>query len=134
MIEVLPSPANVVAVKLTGTMTAEDFDVIIDEVENKLARYQKLGILLDLAGFSDFTHEAARKDVRYDMSKLLQLNRFPREALITERQWMISLAKLVSPLLPFIAIRTFHPDEREEAMAWVSEVPLEPLSENPSPA
>ena len=41
---------------------------------------------------------------------------------------MVSLARLVSPLLPFVEIRTFHPEERDAAMTWVSAVPVQPVS------
>lgn len=122
MLEQLPSPDHVVALKISGTLTGDDYDRIIADVEARLSRHERIGLLMDLLEFTDFTGEAALKDIRYDLSKLFQLRRFPREAIITDKQWMRSLAKLASPLIPHVELRTFGPNERDEAMGWVSQV------------
>ena len=78
MLEVLQSPDQVAAIAISGTLTGDDYDRIIAEVEAKLARHERIGALLDLARFEDFTAEAAWRDLRYDLSKLFELKRFPR--------------------------------------------------------
>lgn len=120
MIEVLPSPDNVAALSVSGTLTGDDYDRIIAEVEGKLARHERIGVLLDLMQFEDFTAEAAWKDFRYDLSKLFELKRFPREAIVSNKQWMRIAAGIANPILPHVEIRVF--DDRKEAMPWVSGV------------
>jgi len=122
MLEVLPSSDNVAAVAISGTLTGADYDRIIAEVEGKLARRERIGVLLDLAGFEDFTAEAAWKDFRYDLSKLFELERFPREAIVSNKQWMRVAAAIANPILPHVEIRVFNEGAREEAMRWASEV------------
>lgn len=70
----------------------------------------------------DATLEAAIKDTRYDLSKLLQLHRFPREAVVSDKQWVHTLAAIASPLLPFVEIRAFKSRDLDAALTWVSEV------------
>lgn len=122
MLEVLPSPDHVAAFAVSGTLTGADYDRLIAEVEAKLARHERIGVLLDLTLFEDLTAEAAWKDLRYDLSKLFELKRFPREAVISDKQWMRIAAGIANPILPHVEIRVFDPGAHEEAMQWVSEV------------
>ena len=122
MLEVLPSPDPVAAFAISGTLTGDDYDRIVAEVEAKLARHERIGVLMDLTAFQDFTAEAAWKDIRYDLSKLFELKRFPREAIISHRQWMRVAAAIADPILPHVEIRTFDPGDREGAMQWVAAI------------
>jgi hypothetical protein len=122
MMELLPSPDHVVALKISETMTSADFDKIIDAVETALGRHERIGALVDLRDFKDATLEAALKDTRYELGKLFQLKRFPRDVVVSDRQWVHSLARIASPLVPFIEIRAFHGHEFDAAMAWVANI------------
>lgn len=121
MMELLPSSDHVVAIRVSGTMTGEDFDRIIEAVESALARHQRIGVLVDLRDFQDATLQAALKDTLYDLSKLLELRRFPREAVVSDKQWVHTLAAVANPLLPFLDIRAFHGHEFADAMAWAGD-------------
>jgi len=120
MLETLPSPDQVAAFAVSGTLTGDDYDRIIAEVEARLARHERIGVLLDLTRFEDFTAEAAWKDIRYDLSKLFELKRFPREAIVSGKQWMRIAAGIADPILPHVEIRVFDPGDHGEAMRWVS--------------
>lgn len=122
MIEVLQSPAHVAAFAISGTLTGDDYDRIIAEVEARLAHHQRIGILLDLTSFQDFTAEAAWKDFRYDLSKLFELKRFPREAIISDKQWMRLAARIADPILPHVDVRVFDPADCADAMQWVADI------------
>jgi len=122
MIEILPASNNVLSIRAIGTLTGEDYDRIITEIEAKLEAHDKIGILFDATGFDDMTADALRKDISYSFSKLGEWNRFAKNALITDKQWMKALAKGVAPFLPSIEIKTFDPSERDAAVTWVSEV------------
>ena len=122
MLEVLQSPDHVAAFAISGTLTGDNYDRIIAEVEGKLGRHERLGVLLDLTLFEDFTAEAAWKDIRYDLSKLFELKRFPREAVISSKQWMQIAAGIANRILPHVEIRVFDANSRGEAMQWVAQV------------
>lgn len=122
MLEVLTAPDHVAAYKLSGTLTEEDYDRIVADIEAKLDRHERLGLLIDLTGFHDLTLRAGLKDIRYSLGKMWQLRRFPREAVITDKAWIATLAQIASPLVPFIEIRTFKPGESDVALAWASDI------------
>ena len=120
MLEILPSPDHVAAYRLSGTLDGDDYDRMIADIDARLARHEKIGVLADLTGFKDITFQAGLKDARYSLSKLFQLNRFPREAVITDRQWIRTMAHVMGPLVPFVELRTFEPGDAAEAMDWVA--------------
>ncbi|CAN5353840.1 hypothetical protein BH10PSE13_BH10PSE13_22400 [soil metagenome] len=119
MIEILESPDHVGAYKLVGTLAGEDVDRVIADVEARLGRHGKIGVLADLTEFEDMGVRAGLKDLRYSFGKILQWHRFPKEAVITDKQWMRSFASLASPLIPFVTLKAFAPEERVAAFAWV---------------
>lgn len=127
MLEIMTSPDRIGAYKLSGTLTEEDFDRLVADIEARLARHRKIGLVVNLAGFHDITLRAGIKDLRYSFGKIFDWNRFPREAIITDKHWLKTMVKLASPLVPFVDVRTFEPGEEAVALAWVEEgVPAGP--------
>ena len=122
MIDVLPSPDNVVAIHMRGTVTGDDYQRAAEALEAKLDRYEKLGVFVDMTGFDDLTPDAAEKDLHDNFRAQGERGRFAREAVITNKQWIRSLVTLMQPMFPEMEVRTFAPAEREEALAWVSDV------------
>ncbi|MDR7118047.1 STAS/SEC14 domain-containing protein [Caulobacter sp. BE254] len=122
MIEILASPDHVVAMKLSGTVSGHDYDRVVAEVDAKLDGHDRIGVLVDLTGFEDMTLEAGAKDARYGLRHLWELKRFPREAVITDKEWVRALARIASPLVPHVEVRTFDPGQQALAMSWVSDI------------
>lgn len=120
MIEILNAPDHVAAYRISGTLTVEDYDRMIEDVEARLALQKRIAIFADMTGFDDVTVRAGLKDMRYSLSKLGELRRFPRNAVVTDKGWMTFLVKAMSPLVPFVEIRVFTPEERAAALEWVS--------------
>lgn len=123
MLEILPSHEHVVALRVSGTLTGGDYERVIDEVTEKLARHDRLGVLIDLVAFEDVTAEAALKDARFSMSLIGMLRRFPREAVVSDRQWVRVLARIADSLVPHVEVRAFGSQARDAALAWVSDLP-----------
>jgi hypothetical protein len=121
MIEVLPAPDHVVALRFFGELTGPDFDRVAAEIETRLARHARIGVVVDLTGFDGLTLEALAKDLRYNLAKLGEWKRFPREAVITDKAWVRTAVKAVDPLVPQVEVRTFQPGETEAALAWAGD-------------
>lgn len=122
MLEILAAPDHVAAYRLSGTLTVDDYDSLIADIEARLARHEKIGVLADLTGFHDITLRAGARDLRYGFSKLFELRRFPREAVISDKGWIETLVAIANPIVPFVEIRCFKPIEYEAALIWVSEI------------
>ena len=122
MLDILQAADHVVAFRITGTLTEPDFDRLIAEIEAKLERHEKLGILADLTGFEDMTFRAGLKDARYGFGKILQWHRFPREAVVTDKGWIESFMAIANPIIPHVELKCFKPAEFDAALAWASEI------------
>lgn len=122
MIEILPSPDHVAAFQLEGTLTAEDYDRMIPQIEEKLGDYEHIGILADMTELEDLTADAVRKDLQYGIGKLGEFNRFERAGVISDKQWVEAVMELTDTFFPGIEARVFAEDEKEEAMRWVSAI------------
>ena len=125
MIEILQSEPHVAAFHFTGTLTGEDYDACIGEIETKLSLNPRIAIFADLTGMTGMSAEAMAKDVRYGVSKFGELKRFARSAVVTEREWLARVSSFTGKLMPGIEVKTFVPGERAAAMAWASR-PIDP--------
>src|ERR1700747_791282 len=121
MIEILDAPDHVVAVRLAGRLSGADMDDLTTAVEAKLARHPRIGIVADLTPLTGLTLEALAKDIRYNISKLGDWKRFPREAVITESSWVQAAISALDPLVPHVEVRAFGPAERASAVAWAAD-------------
>ncbi|WIY52393.1 STAS/SEC14 domain-containing protein [Devosia sp. YIM 151766] len=122
MIEVIDAPDHVAAFHVAGTVTAADYDKIIPEIEETLADHPEIGVLADLSGMEDMTGEAIQRDLQYGMGKLGELHRFKRAAVISDKQWIKGATDMAGKLFPQIDTQVFSPDERDEALQWVSDL------------
>lgn len=69
------------------------------------------------------TAAAAAKDLRSSFGKIREWHRFPREAVVTDKQWIrAAMVQVVHPLVPQVEARCFAPGERVAALAWVSDI------------
>ncbi len=122
MIEILPGPAHVGAYRFSGTLTAEDYDRCIGDLEARLARYPRIGIYCDLRDFTGITPAALARDLRFALGKVGQFDRFARGAVVTGRQWIASATDLTGKFFPQTGMRSFGEDEAEAAKAQVNAV------------
>ena len=122
MIEILPGPDHVVAIRVAGTVAGDDYDRLIAEIEARLQRHERIGLYADLTGFEDVTTAAIGKDISYSLGKLGEWKRFPRNAVVTDKQWLRILVRTVDSFLPHIDAKAFASTERDQARAWVAAV------------
>jgi hypothetical protein len=123
MIEIIEAPDHVFAARFMGALTGPDFAEIEREIEAKLARHGRIGIVADLIGLTGVTPEALAKDIRYNISKLGHWRQFPREAIITQREWLAAVVKALDPIVPQVEVRAFHPEEQSLAIGWAADLP-----------
>lgn len=126
MIEVLPAPDHVMALRIRGKVTTEDYDRVYRELGSKLKRYEKIGVCADTAELRGVTPRAFAKNLAYSLARLGEWRRFPREAVITDKRWLQALSRLSGAAFRKIDVRAFAPDDRAAALAWAAEVPRQP--------
>ncbi|RJF90905.1 STAS/SEC14 domain-containing protein [Sphingomonas cavernae] len=122
MLTILPSPDHLGAYAISGTLTKEDFDRLIADVDAKLKAHDRIAVMLDLTGFEDITFKAALEDLRYGFGHIRDWTRFKREAVVTDKQWIRTMIHGAGMLLPFIELKTFEPGEQQAAIDWAADI------------
>ena len=123
MIQILPAPDHVVASRVAGKLTGHDYERLFQELNSRLKQHQHIGVYTDATELKGVTAEAVVTDLRYSLARLGELNRFSREAIITDKPWLRVLSRAADALLPHSEIRAFPRTERETALAWAAAVP-----------
>lgn len=120
MIEQLSAAPGVVALRASGRLDERDINEAIALIEEALANRGRIAIFMeiDIAGMSP---GAITRDISYGVSKLRELHRFPRVALVTGQEWIRRIARIQHRLLPQIEMQVFSPAERDVAMDWISQ-------------
>ena len=126
MLEVIPGPAQVLAIRISGTLTADDYDRLGNELSTKLRRHERIGVLVEMLDMDGIKPAALAKDLRYAFARIGEFGRFPRVAVITHKSWVRTLASVGDAAFPKMELRTYEAGETERAMAWVAEVPDQP--------
>ena len=114
------SADDVIAVTIEDRITADDLEALLDRIEGVLSRHPQLHMFLEtralgsleLAGFGGYLARA--------MPLMKELRRFGRIAVVADQAWVRAGTRLESAMLPFVSYRVFKPEERTEALAWVT--------------
>jgi len=118
-LEVLPSPADIVAVRIEGKLEHEALQRVIDMVEHSIASHDKTHMYVEAVGFSGLEVQHMLEYLRRGLPLLGKLKRFGRIAIVTDQAWLRAAARIESALLPNISYETFGLSERAQALAWV---------------
>lgn len=118
MHEFLKSPDDVLAVKMSGTITGEDLDAIMDSTETIMAKHDKIHVYCETHDIEGMQLSALPHHMSRAFPMFGKLSRFGRVAVVSDQAWMRAGTRLESAFLPNISYRVCEPDEREEALAW----------------
>lgn len=119
MLEVIDTAPEVIAIRVSDKITGEDLNQIMDRLDQAMSGSEKVHVFvethaiegIELAGLPAYTARA--------MPLFGKLHRFGRVAVVADQAWVRVGTRLESAILPFISYKTFTPDQREEALAWV---------------
>lgn len=126
MIEILESPKHLVALKLSGSMTAEDVSKVQKTTEEALKDNERISYFAEIDDSLGFTIEGVAKDIFESVKGLGRMSKYYRAAIVTDKGWIGAMARIEGLVFSSIDVRVFPPSERDKAFAWASEKP-EPL-------
>ena len=116
MLEFIKSPDDVLAVKLTGTITGKDLDAILDRAEDIIAKPGKIHFYLETKGIEGIELAAMPHHFSRSFPLFGKLDRFGRVAVVADQAWVRVLTRFESAVLPYVSYRVYEPGERKQAL------------------
>ena len=118
-IEIFPSAANVIVLRIQGKVEHAEVMRMIDLMEESINSHDKTHVFAEVIDFSGLEAAQLGEYLRRAGPFLKNLKRFGRIAVVSDQTWMRAVAKVESALLPNISYETFTLSQRDEALAWV---------------
>ena len=123
MLEILDSPKHLVAMKISGSLTAEDITKAYRAADDALKGSERISFFVEVDPSMQFTLEGLAKDLAEMPGQFGKMKKYYRAALVTDKGWMATLARVEGLVFSNIDVRVFGHDERDKAFAWAAEKP-----------
>ena len=123
MFEKMVAPDNVIAIRLSDTLTVDDVKHYKVLVEEKIAEHERFGICVDMSGINKIGVDALTEDAKVEFELLTHVTKFRRCAIVTDRSWIKTLANTFGHLIPLLEMKSFEGGECAAAIAWAADGP-----------
>ena len=120
MLEMIDTAGDVLALKIAGKITGADLDAVMDRLERALRRHDKVHLFIETSAIDSIEIAGLPSYTARAMPLFGKLGRFGRVAVVADQAWIRVATRIESAILPFISYRVFEPDQRGEALAWVT--------------
>ena len=120
MFELLESPDDVLAVRISHKITGKALDAIMDRLDRLLARHETVHVFVETESIDGIELSSLPGYVARALPLFGKLRRFGRVAVVADQAWVRLGTQIESAMLPFISYRAFTPEERDGAFAWVT--------------
>ena len=122
MLTILESADDVVAVHVSGTIGENDLDAVMDRLEAVMAAHDRVHVFVETQEIKGISLAGLPSYIARTLPLFEKLGRFGRVAVVADQAWVRAGTRLESAMLPNIRYRVYEPDERAEALAWVTGV------------
>jgi len=122
MLEELDSVDDVLAVRVSHKITGADLDKIMDRLDALMARHEKTHVFVETRAIDGIELTGLPRYMARALPLFGKLDRFGRVAVVADQAWVRAGTRLESALLPNVKYRVYEPEERAEALAWVTGV------------
>ena len=119
MHEFIDSSDDVTALQVSQKITGNDLQVIMDRLDDVMARHDKVHVFVETQSIDGIEVSSLPSYMARAMPLFGKLSSFGRVAVVADQAWVRVGSRLESALLPNIRYRTYMPEERDEALAWV---------------
>jgi hypothetical protein len=123
MLELLDSPDDVIALRMSHRITGNDLTVIMDRLDDMMSKQDKVHVFVETHSIDGIEVSGLPSYMTRALPLFGKLDRFGRVAVVADQAWVRVGTRLESALLPNISYRTYLPEERDEALAWVMRGP-----------
>jgi hypothetical protein len=119
MLEFLDTPDSILALKMSGTIQGADLDAVMDRLDAAFEKHEIVHVFVETQGIDGIEIAALPSYASRALPLFGKLKRFGRVAVVADQAWIRIGAQIESAMLPFISYRTYEPQDRAKALAWV---------------
>ena len=120
MLEMIDSPDDVIALRVSRKITGGDLEIIMDRLDEVMTKHPKVHVFVETRSIDGIEISSLPSYMSRALPLFGKLDRFGRVAVVADQAWVRVGTRMESALLPNISYRTYLPKEREEALAWVA--------------
>lgn len=120
MIEFIESARDVLALTVSNKITGTDLTAIMDRLDELMAANDKIHVFVETRHIDGIEFSGLPSYMNRAMPLFGKLDRFGRVAVVADQAWVRAGTRLESALLPSISYRVYMPEERDEALVWVT--------------
>lgn len=121
MFEFLETAPDVIALRIGGKIEGAELDAIMDRLEPMLEAETPTHVYVETHAITGIAIDGLARYSQRALPLFGKLRKFGRVAVVADQSWIRLATKIESALLPNISYRTFTPDRRDEALAWVTD-------------
>ncbi len=117
--EITGRPEGTLEFKITGYVTADDYDTVLTPaIERALEQHDRIRLLVQIGpGFEGYSFQAAWEDSRLGLQ---HWRGFDRIAVVTDVGWMRTAIRALAFSLP-CPVQVFQLGEHQDARRWLTE-------------
>lgn len=109
------SASNVLTLRLSGKLTANDYELCVPELDRMIETHGKVRIFMELEDFHGWTVAAAWEDAKFGLKHFSDIERI---AIVGEKTWEKGMTLFSKPFIK-AEIRYFDVSDLADAKAWV---------------
>ncbi len=121
MLEVTRNGPNRLDLKLSGKLDAEQMAQGLDELESKSADIENGVMLYDVVDFNMPSLKAIGIELTRMPAMFGIIRKFKKAAVLTDKNWIKKAGEIEGLLIPWLEIKGFDREQRDEAEAWLAE-------------
>ena len=120
MIEILPqSTESCLGFKVSGKVTAEDYEVLIPQLDQAIAASGKINMLVVMGDFEGWAGlDAAKADFKLGTHQYRQTE---KAAFVGDKKWQEWMVKIMDPFTRRTNERFFDLEQLDNAWQWIKE-------------
>lgn len=119
MLDLIDSTDDVIALTVSQKIAGEDLDRIMDRLDAAMDRHATVHVFVETRALDSIELAGLPTYVKRALPLFGKLKQFGRVAVVADQMWVRAGTRVESALLPFISYKTFTPEQREAALAWV---------------
>jgi hypothetical protein len=109
---------HVVGIRIEGKVEEQEFDAVAALLEKRMQEFPKVNVYVELESFTGMEVRALLKDLKFGLKNL---DRFDKEAIVTDKKWVQKIAGASDSLVKDVQVKAFDKNEKDLARKWIHE-------------